>query len=82
MMGHGNWATSTTDAPKVLAIWRTQRGLAPGDAVREMRSLHPRARKRSGRWWLVTGRRAGAPAPRLSAEVQGGAVRALWVDVG
>jgi hypothetical protein len=64
------------------AIWRTQRGLSPGDGVREMRDLYPRARKREGRWWLVAGRRAGAPAPRLRAEVRAGRVRALWVDVG
>ncbi len=63
-------------------VWRTQRGLSPGDAVREMRALYPRARPHGGRWWLVTGRREGAPAPRLRAEVGGGAVRALWVDVG
>ena len=63
-------------------IWRTQRGLSPGDTVRKMRSLYPRAHKRSGRWWLVAGRRAGAPAPRLRAEVRADAVRALWVDVG
>ena len=63
-------------------IWRTQRGLSPGDTVRKMRSLYPRARVRGGRWWLVAGRRAGAPAPRLRAEVRGDAVRALWVDVG
>jgi len=63
-------------------IWRTQRGLAPGDALERLRDLYPKARLRAGRWWLVTGRRAGAPAPRLRAEVRAGRVRALWVDVG
>jgi Mannosyl-glycoprotein endo-beta-N-acetylglucosaminidase len=63
-------------------VWRTQRGLSPGDPARRMRALYPRARVRGGRWWLVSGRRAGAPAPRLRAEVRAHRVRALWVDVG
>jgi hypothetical protein len=63
-------------------IWRTQRGLSPGDTVRRMRVLYPGARRRAGRWWLVAGRAAGRPAPRLRAEARSGTVRALWVDVG
>ena len=63
-------------------IWRTGRGLAPGDALDRLNDLYPRARLRAGRWWLVAGRRAGALAPRLRAEVRGDRVRALWVDVG
>ena len=47
-----------------------------------MRRLYPGARRRSGYWWLIAGRRAGVRVPRLRAEVRGDAVRALWVDVG
>jgi hypothetical protein len=64
------------------SIWRTQRGLSPGDTVRRMRALYPGARRRSGYWWLIAGRAAGRPAPRLRAEARSGFVRALWVDVG
>ncbi len=77
-----------TDAARVrwarvsASIWRTQRGLSPGDSLRRMRRLYPGARRRSGYWWLIAGRRAGVRVPRLRAEVRGDAVRALWVDVG
>jgi hypothetical protein len=47
-----------------------------------MRALYPGARRRSGAWWLISGRAAGRPAPRLRAEARSGTVRALWVDVG
>jgi hypothetical protein len=48
-----------------------------------MRDLYPSARRRAGRWWLVSGRDPGArtPVPRLTAEVRRGAVRALWLQV-
>lgn len=66
------------------AIWRTKRGLAVGDSLRRLRTLYPKAISRQGRWWLVRGRDAatGRPAPRLRAELRGGRVRALWVDIG
>jgi hypothetical protein len=77
-----------SDAAKVrwarvsASIWRTQRGLSPGDPVRRMRTLYPGAQRRSGYWWLIAGRAAGRPAPRLRAEARAGTVRALWLDVG
>jgi hypothetical protein len=77
-----------TDAAKArwarvsASIWRTQRGLSPGDAVSRMRALYPGARRRSGYWWLIAGRAGGVPAPRLRAEARAGTVGALWVDVG
>lgn len=63
--------------------WQTQRGLAPGDALSRLRELYPRTRRRGGRWWLVSGRDPGSSrrVARLSAEVRGGKVRALWVSV-
>ncbi len=63
--------------------WRTQKGLVPGDSLERMRDLYPSARRRAGRWWLVSGRDPGArtPVPRLTAEVRGGEVRALWLQV-
>jgi Mannosyl-glycoprotein endo-beta-N-acetylglucosaminidase len=63
-------------------VWRTQRGLSPGDTVREMRALYPGTRRRAGRWWLVAGRAAGRPAPRLRAEARSGTVRVPWMEVG
>ena len=63
------------------AGWHTGRGLAPGDTLGRLRALYPKARAVKGKWNLVSGSQRGKrkPIPRLRAEMQNGAVKALWV---
>ncbi|MGD9694471.1 MAG: glucosaminidase domain-containing protein [Thermoleophilia bacterium] len=70
------WARLST------AAWATARGLAVGDSASKLRRLYPAARFRGGRWWLVSAGTRRSPAPRLRAEVAGGRVTALWVNIG
>lgn len=84
LSGEGDPCAAATAVPAWVRLsgtgFRTARGLVPGDTLERLRQLYPAARARKGRWWLVWGRNAdGAPAPRLSAEVRQGAVRAIWV---
>lgn len=87
----------TNGGPVVASItnrarWRTLVGLRVGDGVRRLRTLYPRASRRTGSFrayngfWLVTRRACetvgGHPYPGLLARVREGRVSALVVRAG
>lgn len=67
---------------RLLAGWRTQRGVAVGDDLQALARLYPAARARGIQRWLVSGRDPGSRVvrPRLRAEIRAGRVRALIVS--
>lgn len=81
-------SASSCDAPagrirwiRVTDGWRTQRGIAVGAKLTRLVGLYPRAKRAGVRRTMVVGRDPGSRPlrTRLTAEVRGGAVRALII---